>query len=131
MPTHLYSVTGAPVCHYSKLSWQPLNDEFGKSSLLSCTNRQLSESEVFCVLFRIIAFMIKYFITGFLLCQEIFSKRKDFFKKRIDIQNSKCYNRYIKCKDQKPVGRKEPGESCRLVRDNGGVLHEFILLAVR
>ncbi len=36
-----------------------------------------------------------------------------------------------KCDDQKPVGWKEPGESCRLVRGNGEVLLEFLLLAVR
>ena len=36
-----------------------------------------------------------------------------------------------KCGEQKVVGWKELGESCRTVRDNGGVLLEFILLAVR
>ncbi len=35
-----------------------------------------------------------------------------------------------KCDEQKPVGWKEPGESCRLVRGKGGVLLEFLLLAV-
>ena len=38
--------------------------------------------------------------------------------------------RFNKCEEQKPVGWKEPGESCRLVRGKGGVLLEFLLLAV-
>jgi len=42
-----------------------------------------------------------------------------------------CYNIPIKCEEQKVVGWKEPSESCRSVQDNGGVLLEFILLAVR
>ena len=39
--------------------------------------------------------------------------------------------RFVKCEEQKPVGWKELRESCRLVRGKGGVLLEFILLAVR
>ena len=42
-----------------------------------------------------------------------------------------CYNTRVNAIEQKPVGWKEPGESCRLVRGKGGVLLEFILLAVR
>ena len=46
----------------------------------------------------------------------------------------KCYQAQnecvLKCDEQKPVGWKEPGESCRLVRGKGGVLLEFLLLAV-
>ena len=49
----------------------------------------------------------------------------------LDTLKKKWYNQTVKCEDQKPVGWKEPGESCRLVRDKGGVLLEFILLAVR
>ena len=36
-----------------------------------------------------------------------------------------------KCEDQKVVGWKESGESCRLVRGKVEVLLEFLLLAVR
>ena len=52
------------------------------------------------------------------------------FKKNIDISVLKCYILFVKCDEQKPVGRKESGESCRLVRGKEGVLLEFILLAV-
>ena len=38
---------------------------------------------------------------------------------------------HVKCGEQKVVGWKESWESCRLVRGKGGVLLEFILLAVR
>ena len=54
-----------------------------------------------------------------------------FFEKSLDTSTKRCYNMPYKCDDQKPVGWKEPGESCRLVRGKGGVLLEFILLAVR
>ena len=53
------------------------------------------------------------------------------FGKAIDCTLLMCYNTFMKCEEQKPVGWKEPGESCRLVRGNGDVLLEFILLAVR
>ena len=58
-------------------------------------------------------------------------------KFNIDFAMVKCYSVFYKldmdnkCDEQKVVGWKEPGESCRLVRGKGGVLHEFILLAVR
>ena len=47
-----------------------------------------------------------------------------------NITTTTKYVVHKKCDEQKPVGWKEPGESCRLVRGNGGVLLEFILLAV-
>ena len=52
------------------------------------------------------------------------------FKKSVDKRFFECYIQVNKCDEQKPVGWKEPGESCRSVRGKGGVLHEFILLAV-
>ncbi len=70
MLTHLYSVTGAPVCRYPWLSRQPLRGEFGKLSTMPRTDRQLSESEDISVLFRIFAFMIKYYSIIPRLCQE-------------------------------------------------------------
>ena len=69
----------------------------------------------------------------------LFSYLKQFFnkvpakilKKTVDKSTFECYIQFNKCDDQKPVGWKESGESCRLVRGNEGVLLEFILLAVR
>ena len=52
-------------------------------------------------------------------------------QKLIDFTVLACYNTFIKCGEQKPVGLKELGESCRSVRGKEDVLHEFILLAVR
>ena len=53
------------------------------------------------------------------------------FKKSVDKRFFECYIQVNKCDEQKPVGWKESGESCRLVRGKEGVLLEFILLAVR
>ena len=47
MLTHLNSVTGVPVCHYSRLSWQPLNGEFNKALLcLAPTGNSLGEKNL-------------------------------------------------------------------------------------
>lgn len=81
MLSHLNSVTGAPVCHYSEFSWQPLNGEFNKTPPMPRTNRQLSEGEDTCILFRIVAFMITHYITRFRLCQVEFKK---YFQSRLD-----------------------------------------------
>jgi hypothetical protein len=53
------------------------------------------------------------------------------FKKSVDKRFFECYIQVNKCDEQKPVGRKESGESCRVVRGKEEVLLEFILLAVR
>ena len=57
--------------------------------------------------------------------------KDNLFRKTLDKGKKRCYNSFVKCGEQKVVGWKELGESCRLVRGNGGVLLEFILLAVR
>ena len=72
MQAHLNSVTGVPVCHYSKLSWQPLNGEFNKSPPMPRTNRQLSVSEEIRLLSASSRFMMLYFTTYFQNCQEDF-----------------------------------------------------------
>ena len=72
MQAHLNSVTGVPVCHYSKLSWQPLNGEFNKSPPMPRTNRQLSVSEEIRLLSASSRFMMLYFTTYFQDCQEDF-----------------------------------------------------------
>ena len=69
---------------------------------------------------------------AFLLCDDLWQHSALIlilkkFQKAIDKRSIKCYNTTNKCEDQKLVGRKEPGESCRLVRGKGGVLFEFIL----
>ena len=53
-----------------------------------------------------------------------------FKKSSVIITTTTKYVVHFKCEEQKPVGWKEPGESCRLVRGKGDVLLEFILLAV-
>ena len=75
MLTHLYSVTGAPVCRYLLASRQPLRGEFGKTPTMPRTTRQFSESEDVCVLFRIFAFMINYYSIRKTLCQEALLKK--------------------------------------------------------
>ena len=62
--------------------------------------------------------------------RRVFWKNKKI-QKPIDFTALACYNTFIKCGEQKPVGLKELGESCRLVRGKRGVILEFILLAVR
>ena len=60
------------------------------------------------------------------------NKKLNFFsKKLLTFLFQSVRILYNKCEEQKPVGWKEPGESCRLVRGKGGVLLEFLLLAVR
>ena len=54
-----------------------------------------------------------------------------FFIKPLDIFPKECYTVCIKCEEQKPVGWRYLGESCRLVRGKREGLLEFLLLAVR
>ena len=86
--------------------------------------------------------MIENYIIPLWLCQGATKKTFDlaeikiqkneyFFTKPLDFDAFAWYNSYNKCEEQKPVGWKNPAESCRLVRGKGGVLLEFILLAVR
>lgn len=52
-------------------SCQPLRGEFSKILSVPYTNRHLSVRKAFCILFRILAFDAKYYITHFFVCQEV------------------------------------------------------------
>ena len=72
--------------------------------------------------------MFSFFLFIFIIT--IHQEKLNIFLKAIDFSALLWYNSCIKSEKQKPVGWKDLKESCRLVRDNGGVLLEFILLAV-
>ena len=71
MQTHLFSVTGVPVCPYYAFSRQPLRGEFNNPLTMPRTERHLSEEKGYCILFRFTAFIliVVYFIIGFCVCQ--------------------------------------------------------------